>query len=379
MIPITPEYQQRAFVDRVYDDSVEGDPLDVLPMLFEALRTQVSFASGTYVRFDPLDWTVSVPYMHEIEAEVVRGISERYCRLNPYRIHLPHLKHPNEVVRMSDFVDVKQVFRGEFGEAMRLVGCFHCMAMVPLVRGMPLGAFSVHRPGTSTDFAEEEQAAFRWFVGHAAKAIDYRRALARLRRPDPAALVISPAQRRVVALTEEAQLLLARAGDSDPLPLPACSGDLQVWSISGKAYAVHRIALHSESLLNSSETADLSFIPSSRLTEARLRFAPADTAARALVLLDRLDAAELARERLAALGLSRRKEQVALLMVLGKGTKEIARTCGISLNTAKEYVADVYQRLDVHSRTAFLRRVTVAEEAARLPGRAGALPPARLH
>lgn len=379
MIPRTPEYQQRAFVDRIYGEAVGGDPLAVLPILFDALRAQVPLSGGAYVRFDPSDWTVSVPYMHEIDPEVVRGISERYCRLNPYRIHLPHLKRPNEVVRMSDFIDVEDVFRGEFGEAMRLVDCFHCMAMVSLVRGKPLGAFSVHRPRSSRDFERAEQTAFRWFVAHAAKAIDYRRVLARLACPDPAALVISPAERKVLAMTEEAQRLLAGAADAGPLPLPACSGDLQVWSIGGKTYGAHRVALHPDSLLNSPETAGLSFNPVSPLGAAGLRFAPADAAGRALVLIEPLDAADLARVRLAGLSLPHRKEQVALLIVLGKSTKEIARTCGISLNTAKEYVADLYERLDVHSRAAFLGKLMGTAAEVGRPGAAGEPHRVRLH
>jgi DNA-binding CsgD family transcriptional regulator len=38
--------------------------------------------------------------------------------------------------------------------------------------------------------------------------------------------------------------------------------------------------------------------------------------------------------------------------------KDIAKTCGISANTAKEHVADVYHRLGVHSREALLAKLT---------------------
>jgi DNA-binding CsgD family transcriptional regulator len=49
-----------------------------------------------------------------------------------------------------------------------------------------------------------------------------------------------------------------------------------------------------------------------------------------------------------------------MLVVLGKGPKDIGRACGISVSTAKEYVADVYERLGVHTRTGFLARLTGA-------------------
>ena len=70
--------------------------------------------------------------------------------------------------------------------------------------------------------------------------------------------------------------------------------------------------------------------------------------------------------------LTPRLAQMVLLLVLDKGLKEIARTCGISVNTAKEYVADVYERLDVHTRAAFLAKITgVANVSASRTGTRG--------
>ena len=160
MATTSAERHLRNFMDEVYGEPAGADPLGVLGPLFATLKKQFSFASGLFVRFDPSDWSIAVPYTHDIDPDVMRAYAEHYYLLDPYRVHLTNLQRPNEVIRMSDFVNVKHVSQGEFGDAMRMLDYFHAMAMVPFVRGVPMGAVAVHRPQRQADFGEKERSCF---------------------------------------------------------------------------------------------------------------------------------------------------------------------------------------------------------------------------
>lgn len=67
---------------------------------------------------------------------------------------------------------------------------------------------------------------------------------------------------------------------------------------------------------------------------------------------------------LAALGLTRREQEVLALLAAGKSNKEIAQKLGVSPNTVKTQVASLYQKLEVNRRTQAIQK---ARELALIP------------
>ncbi len=63
---------------------------------------------------------------------------------------------------------------------------------------------------------------------------------------------------------------------------------------------------------------------------------------------------EFVRKRLARYRLSPREEQVLLLLVRGFPNKEIASRCALSVETVKEYLKNIYNKIGTHGRTALL-------------------------
>ena len=59
-------------------------------------------------------------------------------------------------------------------------------------------------------------------------------------------------------------------------------------------------------------------------------------------------------ERLQASPLSRREQEIALLVVHGLGNREIADRCAISEQTVKDHLKHTYRKLGVRSRTALV-------------------------
>jgi DNA-binding CsgD family transcriptional regulator len=239
---------------------------------------------------------------------------------------------------------------------MRLANYAHCMAIVPMVRGLPAGGFGVHRPAAKHDFAPSEQAILRWFVTLAARAMDYRQLAAGPRHPDRCAMIVAPAEGRVVALSDGLRAILAQLPDDALLTVPAADAPRSIWRAGGRTYAVGTSQLDANSVLNSAALADACFDPDPQLTGRKVRL-PRGGRERMVVWVEPLDDAESLHGRIAEFDLSPRLRQVALLMALGRSTKAIARECRVSPNTAKEYVADVYQRLDVHTREAMLAKL----------------------
>jgi DNA-binding CsgD family transcriptional regulator len=353
-----PGHHLQSFIDEIYGEVAEADALDVLGPLFRAMGTRLPFSSGLFVRFDPSDWTVTVPYTQNVDPDPMPAHGGHCRRLDPHRLRLTDLTRPNEVVPMADIVDVDRVGRGDYGEPMNILDHCHAMAMVPFVRGVPLGAVAVRRPRLQPDFDPDERAVFRWMVSHAARAMDYRHLISRLRHPDPATMIVDVPERRILALSDEARAVLAGMPDDRVLVLPSESDRPGLLLSGGQPYTVCSADLGSRSLWRLPAAAQLNLNPDQDLTDRRVHVSPEDPRQRVMVLLERVDASAEAQGKLISLGLTPRLAQVALLLVLGKGLKEIARTCGISPNTAKEYVADVYQRLDVHTRGAFLAKMT---------------------
>ncbi len=68
-------------------------------------------------------------------------------------------------------------------------------------------------------------------------------------------------------------------------------------------------------------------------------------------------------EGAAALGLSPQQREVAVMMAQGHSNQAIAEHMGVSLNTASYHVKQVFQRLDVHERTAVAKLLAQAASA----------------
>ena len=69
-------------------------------------------------------------------------------------------------------------------------------------------------------------------------------------------------------------------------------------------------------------------------------------------------------EGAAALGLSPQQREVAVMMAQGHSNQAIAEHMGVSLNTASYHVKQVFQRLDVHERTAVAKLLAQAASQA---------------
>lgn len=230
-----PDRHLQAFIDALLAEAADAEPLGILAPLYAALRQEVLFTAASFLPFEPPDWSVAACYTHEFGPDLQVSLSGLDRGLSGEHVRLPGLKHPNEVIDLGACLDAAQVLQGTFGEGMRRLEQMRGMALVPFVRGIPMGAFGLHRPMSMPEFDREERAAFCWHITQAARALDYRRLVERAERSGPAILIVAPSETRLISYTDEAQALLAALPEGESLTVPPDAQHVTLWVLGEKS------------------------------------------------------------------------------------------------------------------------------------------------
>lgn len=360
MTATNPDRHLQAFIDALYAEAADADPLGILTPLCASLRQYLRFTTASFIEVQAPDWVMASCHIHDIGADGCVRLCGDHRGLAAARIGLPGLKHPNQVIGIGECLDLAQLPADRLGEDLRRLVALRGLALVPFVRGIPIGVFGLHRPMETPEFDREERALFRWHATQAARALDYRRLVERVERGGPAILIVAPTENRLISLTDEAQALLDALPGGETLSLPADAQHCAVWVLGNRTYVVRAMHFLPDLILSTGAIGNLSLNRASAATNSKLRFFQGSTQRRALVLIEPMEQAIQAHCRLSGFGLTPRQEEVAMMLALGKQVKNIARACGISANTAKEHVADVYQRLGVHTREALVAKLSGA-------------------
>jgi DNA-binding CsgD family transcriptional regulator len=209
------------------------------------------------------------------------------------------------------------------------------------------GAVSLVRTAAREPFTEAETTLVAAASGHVGNAL--RRALARSGAPRPASadtpagiLILNPDD-TVQSQTSQAARLLGEAqrADGKRLPLPVA-----VYSVAHQARAV------AARRAPASRAAARVWLGSGRWLAVDA--APLDDAdggaGRVAVLLQTARAAQLASLVLASRGVTAREQQIALMLLRGDATDQIAQRLVISRHTLRDHIKTVYAKRGVSSR-----------------------------
>lgn len=209
------------------------------------------------------------------------------------------------------------------------------------------GAVALVRDAARQPFTEAEASLLAAASGHVGIAL--RRALILSGAPFPAAgeasagILILNADDTVQSQTPEAARLLREAQQSDGelLPLPVA-----VYSVAHQARAV------AARQARASRATARMWLRHGRWLA--IEAAPLDDAdgeaGRVAILLQNARAAQLVSLVLASGGLTSREQQIALMLLRGNATEQIARRLVISRHTLRDHMKTVYSKLNVTSR-----------------------------
>lgn len=308
---------------------------------------------------DPVGGALCPGYTHDCDQHDMRDYLTHYQPLDPYVIWQPALKNPDTVVRLSDVTDIGRTVRGEFGEFMNRIPCFHALAVVPRLNGAPLGAFSVHRPRRQRDFEPREMALFQWFVGHAATAIDYL-TLKQRDQQRPSAVLVLTREGKIQALNGEAQRILESLPEKETQIVPGRTDSSRIWRCGSEVFVVSTRRVDPPSITGLNHVNRVSPSATFEHLAQRLRVSESEQRREFAVTFEKLDVNNKVRGEIFGLNLSPQQKRVAILLLKRYEPRQIADILALSPHTVREYVKDIYRRAGVHGYKELIGRLSNA-------------------
>jgi len=338
-------------MDLIY---AEEDPS--MAAVFEALRARLSFSSGVFMPIDPVGHQLGMGHVHHAPLELHKEYLEHFQALDPYVIHGPALKSPSQAIRFSDVDDIATVWKGEFGSFMHRVPYFHALGLVPLIRGVPLGVFSIHRRRNQRDFDSVEQERFRAYFLHVAKGMNYRRLCAERGGVQLVSVVMSRSG-RILAIGDETRDTLERLPSGWHYEIPSPAERPRLWSIGTDLFVTRSVPLPPHSLWNTPWVIHHRRDASLDRLEAKLRVSAGIREKRLAVMIEPLDRNPEALVEITGVRFSPQESRVAALLLKGYSTPRIAEELILSPHTVSEYIENCYRKAGVIGRKAFVKKI----------------------
>jgi DNA-binding CsgD family transcriptional regulator len=281
---------------------------------------------------------------------------EHFQVLDPYVIRGPGLKSPNQAIRFSDVADIATVWKGEFGSFMQRVPYYHALALVPLIKGVPLGVFSIHRRRNQRDFDSVEQERFRAYFQHVAKGIEYRRLCIERGAVPLAQSAVICRTGRILAMGEEMRETLVRLPSGRHYEIPSPAERPRLWRIGTDLFVARSVALPPHSLWNTPWVIRHRRDASLDRLGAKLRMSAGIRENRLAVMIEPLDRDPQALVEITGVRFSPQESRVALLLLKGFGTERIAEVMDISPLTVSGHIKHCHRKVGVHLRREFLAK-----------------------
>ena len=340
-------------VDEIYAIK-NGASHDRAGTLLDGLHRVLEFSSGVTIRIDPASWTLQPGHTHRMHETTVRDYLAHYSALDPYVTDLPCLKQPDTVVRWSDFANLRQLARGEFGHFMRDVNYFHCLAIVPFSSALPLGVYSIHRTAGQRDFSESDMRRFAWFIRHLKNAEQLRALQSQSNGRSTVGWLVQSSNGKLEYLTEEAEAILSSINRD--VTVPQVGAPPRFWRAGELLCVVRSTALPAGNMFVRAGLAVAAVPRASRwLKYLKLRTDPSGSSL--AVNIQPLSELDDDVDILAGRPFAVQEQRVALQIMRGRAVKEIAATMGLTSNTVNEYIKNCYRKLGAHSRAEFMMRM----------------------
>lgn len=320
---------------------------------FEQLRRVVSFSSAVTMSLNLATFSLQRGHDHDLDPSCTTDYLAHYFTLDPYVLDTPCLRRMNCAVRWSDFTSLSNLRRGEFGQFMRQANYHHCLAMVPRLRGLPYGVFSLHRTLAMPDFTHRDLDIFSWYVQHVVAADAEREFLDSLEAGTlPSDWLVVAQDGRIGVASEGALRLLLDLRVRPRLCLPRPGAESRLWRVERELYLVTCTGLSHSNLLCGAAlewfTKDSAVARLSPLIANRASHEPY-----VAIELSRLHHEDHLGYLAARFRFSPQEQRTAGMVLRNYPMRDIARQLGVGLDTAKKYLALCYQKTGSHSRAEF--------------------------
>ena len=303
------------------------DRPEMIRTIFEKLQGVVPFSSAVFIPLDPrtADFQVQGHVAFHTSSKPVLLFARYFAPLNPMVISKVHVQKINTAARITDYISPARLQDTEYGRDFQpLTPLFYEMGISLGSQGDPVGVMGLHRKKQDRDFTKCEMEILTLLAPHLSRAIRRQDLLEPMAASDGIGVITMGADGKLLSMNQEA----ARALNGRPvgaLPDPGL----------GTAPALFR-----------SETGVY-----------RIRTAFTGTDQEKKIFLKPLPITEGLKSKLAHYALSRRQEEVALFVIRGLSNREIAEQLFICEQTVKDHLQDIFEKCQVHRRSALIARV----------------------
>jgi DNA-binding CsgD family transcriptional regulator len=260
-------------------------------------------------------------------AQTLRIYLDHFSTIDPYLETGSHLGTPlNASVKITDFMPVSRYVETRYArEFAPLIPCFYEMNAMIGCQGDPIGAIALHRKPRERDFKERDRTIMNLLLPHLARALHHIALMETIASSQQAGIVVVGAEGHPIFMNQEAHRIL-NGRPVGLIPEPGNGPDPAFFTTEAGVY--------------------------------RVRTVPVQWGGpEKIIFLERQPPEMEINARLSDLHLTRRKGEIAVLVIRGLSNREIAERLFIEEQTVKDHLRDVFEKLRIRHRSELASKV----------------------
>jgi DNA-binding CsgD family transcriptional regulator len=289
--------------------------------VWERLQKLVPFTGAVFI---PIDYKTHnfQPEGHVLlnqSPEAIYQFCSYYATLHPFVIKGWHLNRVNEAIKITEAISASRLIDTEYSsDYQSRFHVFYDMGMSLGSQGDPVGAIGLHRPRLDREFSDKDKEIMNLLIPHLSNALHSTNLMETIASSLGGGVIFIGSDKNSIYMNEEARMAL-----------------------NGRPVSV----IHEPGLENAPV-----FFQSKRGTY-RIRTVKGKGKIRKIIILEPLLSEQSLHPKLISFGLSRREEEITTLAIQGFSNKEIAGRLFICEQTVKDHLQDVFEKVEVHSRS----------------------------
>lgn len=294
------------------------DRSEMFHALCERLEGLIGISSAALVTIDPKSPNFHFPGHNSfnISSDAIFLFAVYYSALHP-AVTNGKLNYLNGAVRTTDIIPASRLADTEYGRDFQpTIPIFYELSCALGYKGERFGGLTLHRTRQDRDFTDKHKDIFNLLIPHIACSlhnIDLKESITSALK---VGVIVIRSDKRLLYMNDEAKLALG-GRPVESIFNQGLKGGTTFYRNEKKVYSVHII--------------------------------PQKT--KKIIFLEPLSEREDLRQRLADFGLSRRQEEIALLVIHGLSNREIAEQLAITEQTVKDHMRNIFEKAHIRRRS----------------------------
>lgn len=311
-------------IDTIY---AIDDRIAMFQAFCENLGKLVPASSAAFLPAAPLSGNLILQnsLKFNVPEKNLRIFCTHYAPLHPFAMNgqIPELidRCHNKALSLTDVIPAARLAETEYSRDFQsLHPIFYELGGVLGYHGKPVGRFGLHRTRKDRDFSKREKEIVNLLMPHVARALhgSEKQEENGFRKTG---LIIAKADGHPLYMDEEAKRLV-KGTPCKTIIIPEDDADTASFLTEEGCYHVRR-----------------------------------EAAADSTIFLELLPVENSLKSKLAGFGLSKRQQEIALLVVLGHSNREISDQLFIAEQTVKDHIYDIFEKIGVRRRSELTAKI----------------------